>query len=442
VKAKIGQLAMSIEVRRTFCPFWERTLFELWSDGNPVIAANNYLRHDLTLSERTLENKAYHLVAFFRFLQRNSLSFFELDSNTLRPFVLHFRNDLLYRVRAQPDSDDVRKGFQDRQSVTPIDYVHARNILMETSRLFEWWRCIHVGLQSHVPRARSTSTRFFTPSMEDCFSIRVPRNRRRLGENHVLEVEEVNAVWHFLTSESRPIEPRLLLKHPTGPKRGWTSFKALAWKRAQKEYRKHLAWFHRQQVLWALFISSALRRSELPLLMLSDVQFRGNDLWVSVRLRRITEHLGRAKSGPRMVFIGWDHRVITAWQNWVRSRHLLVTEWMTTTGEADHGMFLTNRGGGPLTVRGIECLMVSLNNRFKHFGGEFVEDQFKLHPHAIRHTVEALFEEWGVPREVRQRHLGHRHPKTTDLYGKAYRRTYVNSLSGLSMGQSGGAIVV
>jgi integrase len=97
-------------------------------------------------------------------------------------------------------------------------------------------------------------------------------------------------------------------------------------------------------------------------------------------------------------------------------------------------MFLTNRNGGPLTVDGLASLFEALNERFQIFGGEFIEDQFKLHPHAIRHTVEALFELWGIDRQLRQRHLGHKRPESTDLYGKAYRKVYINVLSGLRAG--------
>jgi integrase len=246
-----------------------------------------------------------------------------------------------------------------------------------------------------------------------------------------MEQEEVDAVWTYLTSEARPGRSSLLIESPTGPKRGWSSARVAAWKRDQQRYREQLAWFHRQQMLWALMIGSGMRRGELPLLMTNDVQFYGDDLWVTLRVRKATENLGSAKTGPRMMFIGWDLRILAAWQNWVRSRRILVDKWTRDTRNTKHEMFLTNRSGGPLTVDGLDSLFEPLNRRFQIFGGEFVEDQFKLHPHAIRHTVKTLFEEWDVPREIIQIHLGHRNPQTTDLYGKVYRKTYVNTLSSL-----------
>ena len=180
-------------------------------------------------------------------------------------------------------------------------------------------------------------------------------------------------------------------------------------------------------------IGSAMRLGEVPLLMSVDVDFYGDDLWVALRERDNTIHFGKAKTGPRTIFIGWDHRIITAWQNWIRSRQVLVDRWMGLTGQPDHGMFLTNRDGSPLTTRGIQTLFSKLNAKFRRFGGEFVEDQFQIHPHAIRHTVESLFEEWGIPHHVRQRHPGHKKPETTDLYGKVYRKTYVRYLSEMEL---------
>jgi integrase len=418
----------SLQVLRTYCPFWERTVYELWDGFQPVIPANNYLRANLAHSDNTLADKAYALVLFFRFLRRNSLDFFELSQQSLEPFILHFRNELLFRVRRS----DVNPSQLD-EPIRRLGYGRANSVLSEVGWLCEWWGLVK-SLKypaGSYRNSRWNSQSRWNESLPDCFSIRIPKARRKFRDNHVLEANEVEAVWGNLTSEARPQKPRLLTADPFGPKRGWTPARSAAWKRAQHEYRERLAWFHRQQMLWALMIASGMRRSEVPLLMLDDVQFHGEDLWASIRTRKITKHLGRAKCGPRTIFIGWDPRVITAWQNWTRSREVLINNWMSKRGNARHEMFLTNRDGGPLTVDGLESLFEALNKRFNIFGGEFPEDQFKVHPHALRHTVEALFEDWGIPREMRQRHLGHKKPETTDLYGKVYRKTYLSFLSNL-----------
>lgn len=420
--------AHQIQVLRTYCPFWERTVYELWDGFRPIIPANNYLRSNLMLADTTLADKAFSLILFFRFLERNSLNFFDLAEETLKPFILHFRNELLFRARsadsapAKPsETSGLSRGF---------GYVRARDVLLEVGALCEWWGLVRSRASQGIGFRGSRWSRVRN-SFPEYFNIGIPRARKRFRENHVLEPTEVEAIWNHVTSEGKPARPSMLVKYPQGPQRGWTMLRSAAWKRAQQKYRERLAWFHRQQMLWALLIGSGMRRSEIPLVMVDDVQFHGEDLWVSLRLRKSTEHLGRGKSGPRTIFVGWDARVISGWQNWVRSRQILVSRWSAKSGGPDHRMFLTNRNGSPLTVEGMMSLFDGLNARFKLFGGEFLEDQFTLHPHAVRHTVEALFEEWGVPHEVRQRHLGHKKPETTDLYGKVYRKTYVAILSRL-----------
>ncbi len=423
-------MASSIHVARTYCPFWQRIVYELWDDLFPIVPANNYLHSNLALSDRTLADKAYSLVLFFRFLQRNSLDFFNLNSRKLKLFILQFRNELLFRVRA---GKDVHKQKRAEISLQAIGYSRAQSVLEEAGRLCDWWGIIETRPSQRIASYRKnySSNPRQVPKLvlPDYFRLNIPRYRKSVQENHVLEPAEVDAIWDYLTSEARPTRPDLLVKYPSGPKSGWSPHHILAWKKAQQQYKERLAWFHRQQMLWALFIGSAMRRSEVPLLTLSDIQLYGADLWVTLRLRKTTENLGYAKSGARTIFIGWDPRIISAWQNWIRSRQVLIDLWMAKTGRPDHGMFLTNRDGGPLTIEGVTSLFKMLNSRFHVFGGEFLEDKFRLHPHAIRHTVEALFKEWGIPHETRQRHLGHKKPETTDLYGKVYRKSYVAFLS-------------
>jgi integrase len=408
-------------------------LYELWDNILPIVPANNYLRSNLVLSDHTLADKAYSLALFFRFLQRNSLDFFNLSSRTLKPFILQFRNELLFRVRAGKDNQDVDKHKRPEMGLQSMSYSRAQSVLAEVGWLCEWWEL----LETRHSQRMSGYGKSYSPNLRrapklilpEYFRLNIPRARKSFRENHVLEPAEVEAIWDYLTSEARPTRPHVLIKNPSGPKSGWLPRQVQAWEKAQQKYRERLAWFHRQQMLWALFLGAAMRRSEVPLLTLGDVQFYGADLWVTLRLRKATENLGYAKSGARTIFIGWDSRIISAWQNWIRSRQVLIDLWMAKTGKPDHGMFLTNYDGRPLTIEGLTSLFEMLNSRFHIFGGEFPEDQFRLHPHAIRHTVEALFKEWGIPHEIRQRHLGHKKPETTDLYGKVYRKSYVAFLS-------------
>ncbi len=422
-----------VRVVRTYCPFWERDVYELWNDFQPVIPANNYLRADLGAADSTLADKAYRLLPFFRFLRRNSIEFFDLTPQSLNALVQHFRNQLMFRVRKGVVGCDDTSSRSDT-SIRRLGYARAKCILTEVRGVCEWWKLVTPRRPNSTTYLPGRGVRAWNRAPRDCFTIGIPKPRKKFHQNHALEQEEVDAVWTYLTSEARPGRSSLLIESPTGPKRGWTSARTAAWKRDQQKFRERLAWFHRQQMLWALLIGSGMRRGEIPLLMTKDVQFYGEDLWVTLRIRKETDHLGKAKTGPRMIFIGWDFRIISAWQNWARSREVLVDKWSRETGCREHEMFLTNRNGGPLTVDGIDSLFETLNRRFQIFGGDFVEDQFRAHPHTVRHTVESLFEDWGVPRDIRQLHLGHRNPETTDLYGKVYRKTYVKTLSDIKGG--------
>src|SRR5215204_1095343 len=100
------EMGSSINVVRTYCPFWQRIIYELWDGLSPIVPANNYLRSNLALSDHTIADKAYSLVLFFRFLQRNSLDFFSLTPQVLNPLILQFRNELLFRIRIGEDDSD------------------------------------------------------------------------------------------------------------------------------------------------------------------------------------------------------------------------------------------------------------------------------------------------------------------------------------------------
>ena len=135
-------MANSIHVMRTYCPFWQREVYELWNNLSPVIPANNYIRSNLILNDHTLADKAYSLVLFFRFLQRNSLDFFDLSPSVLNPLILQFRNELLFRVRAKESISDVSTHTRTEVGVPPISYSRAQSVLAEVGWLCNWWGVI------------------------------------------------------------------------------------------------------------------------------------------------------------------------------------------------------------------------------------------------------------------------------------------------------------
>jgi len=265
-------VSQEIRVLRTFCPFWERTVYELWDNIGPVIPANNYLRADLGAADSTLADKAYRLLPFFRFLRRNSLEFFDLTPQSLNPLVQHFRNQLMFRVRKGiVGSDDA--GSRTDAGMRTLGYERAKCILTEVRSLCEWWKLVTPRRPIATTYLPGRGLRTWNRAPRDCFTIGIPRTRKKFRQNHAMEQEEVDAVWMYLSSEARPSRSALLIENPTGPKRGWTSTRSAAWKRDLQKFRERLAWFHRQQMLWGLLIGSGMRRGEIPLLMTKDVQF-------------------------------------------------------------------------------------------------------------------------------------------------------------------------
>lgn len=198
----------SIHVERTYCLFWQREMCELWDGLYPVIPANNYLRSNLVLSNHTLADKAYSLVLFFRFLQRNSIEFFELNTRTLNPFILLFKNELLLRARSRESSSDERDSTRAEPVVKPISYPRAQSVMAEVGWLCEWWGLIETrpsrSLSHHGKTHPSNSYRTPKRVLPECFRINIPEVQRRFSENHVLEPSEVEAIWIYLTSEARP----------------------------------------------------------------------------------------------------------------------------------------------------------------------------------------------------------------------------------------------
>lgn len=403
------------------CPYRQERVSELWDGPLPIVPANTYLRAAMNAKVQTLEAKAYRLVVFFRYLKANGWSFWDEDVRRGGAKMLFFRNALLARAR-RPQGDPAK-----------ITHVTARLIMDEVFQLCEWWR--QSGEDSLVSGVVIENGRGNLPHLDrqrhklpDAFVVRVP-TAERYRLNDVLLLEEVEAVWSYLTIEAMPRAPALVRKHPR-PLAAWSPAKRGQWERGRAKFAERLAWHRRHLLLWAIFIGGAMRLDEVPLLMVHDLGLHnGRELWLSLRERHVTQDLGKAKTGGRLVFIGWDQRVVTAWTNWMRDRQTLVDRWMRRTGQPDHRMLLVNRDGGPLTADGVDSLFDRLNERFGVFGQEHASDNgFALHAHAIRHTVEAAFASWGVPIDVIQRHFGHKRVTTTMKYGKVYRRDYVQVL--------------
>lgn len=412
---------IGLRVHLVRCPIRQQEFAELWDGLSPVIPANAYLRYDANWKPRTLRAKAYRLLPFFEFLNANGWSFSDESVRRGGHKMVLFRNSIIERARLP------------EKHTRHIKYSTARDILEEVYRLCEHW--VSPG-ENPIAALRATDRRgalshlsTIARQLPPAFRVTIPPEEKN-APNDVMLVEEVDAVWQHITIEAAPPLPSCLKVNRLRPRSEWTEARQAAWHHERERFAERLAWFRRHQMLWALFVGSGIRLSEAPLFMNHDVALYNGELWASLRVRDATKELGDAKTGPRLMYIGRDRRVVNAWRNWQLSRPVLVEKWMRSTGLPDHRMFLVNRDGGPLTVGGVASLFLTINKRFGCFGHEHPSDQgFALHPHAIRHTQEAIMRDEDVPLDVRQRHLGHSRGETTLAYGKTYRRRYVAVLN-------------
>lgn len=234
-------IGSSIAVVCTYCPYWGRRSHELWDGLLPIIPANNYLRSNLALSVSTIAGKAYRLTLFFRFLERNRLTFFDLQSRSIEPYILKFRNELLLRARAgEFENCDLGEDLPEDE-VKPIGYLHAKAILAEVGWLCVWWGLVKVK-KYQLPR-KHVKGQHNSQLLPDSFQIRIPNSAKSRGDNHALEPDEVDRVWDYVTRENRPVRPRILVRHTSRPPSDWPVRKIQAWKKAYQHYRVRLSRF-------------------------------------------------------------------------------------------------------------------------------------------------------------------------------------------------------
>lgn len=409
------------------CPVLKRQVTEVWAGLEPVVAANTYLRSNSAWAVSTVDTKARHLVLFFQWLADRGLSFWSPEVRTGGHLIAEFRNSLTERCRPEVPEED-------RQTSR-----YAKSVMYDVFLLCKHWRQPGdppLGGEPAEERTKVVDGRGAQPQrthqeeqLPGAFKVSIPSDERNRKKPALLP-EEVERIWVYLGAARQPKPPELVRRHPGRPRPEWSPTERSKWARATGVYARRLARHRRRQMLWALMLASGMRRREIPLITNRDVRLYRGQLWVGLHVRRQHAHLGRAKTGSRMMYIGFDRRVMDAWLNWQESRAVLVAQWTARTGLPDHGMFLVNDRGGPLTVGGILAFCEHLNAAFSRpgvendtpFGDEGLgEGGFRLHPHAVRHTITSLFRLWKVDKDVIRRHLGHRREQTTADYGKAYR---------------------
>lgn len=400
----------------TVCPYRKQVVVELWAGVEPMLPANLYLRHllDERSAERgTLKSKASRLKSYFAFLRARGHSFWHPDARLGGNDVQAFKETLLQRATAKE-----------------ITFGRVNDILGDVLELCRYF--VQPGEQipgeyvSRVVESRggTPATRLHVERPLN-FQVKVPAEERN-RTNRVMTPADVERIWELFGPESEPVPDDDIVRN-TRPRSEWSAQRRRRWDTARASYASERAKHRRRRMLWSQLIGGGWRKEELPLLMNRDVTEHRSPktarprVWVSLRVRKEHENLGRAKTGERLVYLGGDARHQDALEGWRESRGILVVDWMRRTGQPDHEMFLTNDDGAPLTGDGVEYLCDWISDRVGPVGDEgYGAGGFKLHPHSCRHTMRALHKRAKVHPDITQRQMGHKHQSTTVGYGKDY----------------------
>ena len=230
------------------CPYLGREVSEIWDGILPCIPVNAYLRAGGQLhqwSPKTVQNKAYCLLAFVRWLADSDRSFWNLDVRLGGRAILEFRNELLRRVYPV--------GLQAAPSLADIT---ADDIMGEILGLCRYWRGAQEQIRGEQSSRRDDYSRNRTrPAV---FRVKVTKRAERGKES--LRPEEIDAVWNYFLVERRP--PR---RCPSGL--------------VKERWHMQTALWARECMVWALFMCTGLRRGEAPAVMLEDVRYEGKEGW-------------------------------------------------------------------------------------------------------------------------------------------------------------------
>lgn len=412
------------------CPYAEVDVSELWAGAVPVVAANAYLRSNANWSPETVLAKAKRLQSLFRYLEAAGWDFWDIGVRGGGPRMVMFRNSLLKRARRTRK----RRAIGERVN---FGYGTARLIMGEVHRLCLFWHqagesSLYQGL-ARIEEGRGEFTHRGRVVQETLASFHVKVPADEAPEKHVLLPEDVQRCWAALSETAIPPRPKLLRRFPNGPGAEASEAAARRWATVRQRYARRLAIGRRDLFLWALALSSGMRRQEIPLLTMNDVRDHHGQLWANLKVRPQHAALGRAKTGPRLMYVGFDSRVRDAWQSWMQSRRVLVEGWQQRTGKPDHGMLFVKNDGAPVQGRALPRLLVGLSARVGPVGDDaIIGEGFAIHPHALRHTITEMMRDAGVAEDIIQRHLGHRSRQTTHNYGKAYRARYRAALAALT----------
>lgn len=149
----------------------------------------------------------------------------------------------------------------------------------------------------------------------------------------------------------------------------------------------------RDQAILELLYTSGMRASELIALRLSAIDYK----------RRCINVRGKGNKDREVYFSPSAEKSMKEYYRGLREK--LIVDYPTFPKPA---AFFLNAKGKPLTVRGLEYILTSIDKKL----GLHLD----LHPHALRHTFATTLLEEGIDLRTIQTLLGHESINTTQVY--------------------------
>jgi site-specific recombinase XerD len=345
----------------------------------PVVAPTIYLRHlreNDDLEPNTVESYGYALLIFFRFLEKEKLSFWQLVPADIKRF-----KRLLLTQREAEDGPRIR-------------HRTAGQYLAMVKGLIQYWRGLNdddplfldAAAEMDGARHRKYKTEkrlhksWYERVPQTTWRVKIPQAEKQAMERYRgLSPEACRVVMDVLESADYHSDVETLLRF-------------------------------RNRAVWTFMLMTGLRKGELVRIRWDDVNQSSG--MVYLRERSEDAWLGELKTGKGEIFVTPTNPCWRFLEQWLLEGRWIAEKRLKDAGLTDHGMLFSNHDGGPLTQAAVENLFARLK-RACGFG-----DNVFFSPHVTRHTIATTMLNNGVGEEEVQQFLRHRSLESTRIYAK------------------------
>jgi site-specific recombinase XerD len=391
-----GGLNDLIKVEHGICPFTNTTSYMLYIGDLPLVPAAIFLLHlhvNEELETNTLAAYAYALKAFFTFLVKNNLLFWDIKISTIRQYRR------LYLNEKNSDGKFRLKRHTAQQYLTAI------------RRLIHFWR----GLHDDEPLL------FDAVSERD--GVRRLERKRGVLSHESWQSKIPNRLWKIkIGNKDEHNKPRY---KGLQSKDARSIMRYLNKAKRKTEIQRML--YYRNRAIWTFLLMTGLRKGELVRIRLEDLD-RSSGI---IHLRERTEDawLGALKTGPGDIYVTAENPYWNHLNSWLIEGRWVAEKMLKVNGQEDHGLLFCNNDGGPLTQHAVNNLFFTLR------WNSGVSDPSRVYPHATRHTTATSMLENGVELDQVQIFLRHRSIQSTEIYARvtdikfrSHMESYWNSM--------------